>query len=121
MAICVCKLGPFGWFDLVRLLRCVAVKCTVCVDILKVVSERNGGTGENENQRRLDQMADVIQSMITLTLEQGKMNTLRHEQIMEEIRDLITLQKEQRIDIMALFEGNKTLRQTMEEYFKRHP
>ena len=85
------------------------------------MSERNGGTGENENRLRLDQMNDVIQSMITLTLEQSKMNTLRHEQIMEEIRDLFTLQKEQRVDILALFEGNKGLREAMEEYFKRHP
>jgi hypothetical protein len=38
-----------------------------------------------------------------------------------EIQDLITLQKEQRIDIMALFEGNKNLRAAMEEYFRRHP
>jgi hypothetical protein len=92
------------------------------------MSERNGGMGENENRQRLDQMNDVIQSMITLVLEQGKMFDRRHEQTMAEIKeqraeiqDLITLQKEQRIDIMALFEGNKNLRTAMEEYFKRHP
>jgi hypothetical protein len=92
------------------------------------MSERNGGTGENENRQRLDQMSDVIQGMITLVLEQGKMFDHRHEQTMAEIKeqraeiqDLITLQKEQRIDIMALFEGNKNLRAAMEEYFRRHP
>jgi hypothetical protein len=92
------------------------------------MSERNGGMGENENRQRLDQMNDVIQSMITLVLEQGKMFDRRHEQTMAEIKeqraeiqDLITLQKEQRIDIMALFEGNKNLRAAMEEYFRRHP
>ena len=70
------------------------------------MSERNG-TNENDNRRRLDQMEDVIQSMITLTLEQGKLSTLRHEQTLEEIRELINLQKEQRIDIMALFQIQK--------------
>lgn len=71
------------------------------------MSELNGGTGENENRLRLDRMNDVIQSMIALTLEQGKMNDRRHEQVMEEIQDLITLQREHRIDIMALFEGTE--------------
>ncbi len=52
-------------------------------------------------------MEDVIQSMITLTLEQSKLNTLRHEQTLAEIRELIELQKEQRIDIMALFQLQK--------------
>ncbi len=73
------------------------------------MSERNG-TSENENRRRLDQMEDIIQSMITLTLEQGKLSTLRHEQTLEEIRELINLQKEQRIDIMALFHSQKQFR-----------
>jgi hypothetical protein len=75
------------------------------------MSERNG-TSENDNRRRLDQMEDVIQSMITLTLEQGKLSTLRHDQTLEEIRELINLQKEQRIDIMALFHSQKNLRGT---------
>jgi hypothetical protein len=77
------------------------------------MSERNG-TNENENRRRLDQMEDVIQNMITLTLEQGKMYDRQHEQTMAEIReqraeiqDLIMLQKEHRIDIMALFQAQK--------------
>jgi hypothetical protein len=115
------------------------------------MNELNGGAGENENRRRLDQMSDVIQSMIALTLEQGKMgdqrhkeSTLRHEQAMaelaeiraqhtpfvrtlrdqhtvftDEVRDLIELQKEQRIDIMALFAGNKQLREAWAEYLKR--
>jgi hypothetical protein len=63
-------------------------------------------------------MEDVIQSMITLTLEQGKMYDKQHEQTMAEIReqraeiqDLITLQKEHRIDIMALFQSQKNLRE----------
>ncbi len=80
-------------------------------------------------------MNDVIQSMIALTLEQGKMYARQHEQAMteiadmrktvsaqqaeflkilreqhavftDEVRDLITLQKEHPIDIMALFAGN---------------
>jgi hypothetical protein len=126
------------------------------------MSELNGGTGENENRLRLDRMNVVIQSMITLTLDQGKMYdrqhaqtmteikaqrhefTLQHERTMaemaeirahdtafvktlreqhtvftEEVRDLITLQKERRIDIMALFAANKQLREAWSEYLKR--
>lgn len=40
-------------------------------------------------------------------LESHKLSTLRHEQAMDEIRELITLQREHRIDIMALFESRK--------------
>jgi hypothetical protein len=126
------------------------------------MSELNGGTGENENRLRLDRMNDVIQSMIALTLERGKMNDREHQQVMAEItaqaqeftlqheramaelaeiraqqaafvktlreqhtvftyevRDLIILQKEHRIDIMALFAGNKELREAWAEYLKR--
>jgi hypothetical protein len=78
------------------------------------MAEGNGASGENQNARRLDQMENVIQSMITLALEQGKMYDKMHEQHMAEIReqraeiqDLIVLQKEHRIDIMALFELQK--------------
>jgi hypothetical protein len=74
------------------------------------MSERNGGTNESENRRRLDQIEDVIQSMITLVLEQGKVYDRQHEHAIAEIReqraeiqDLIALQKEHPIDIMALF------------------
>jgi hypothetical protein len=67
------------------------------------MSERHG-TSENDNRRRLDQMEDLIQSMITLILEQGKLYDRQHAQTMEEIRELLNLQKEQRIDIMALFQ-----------------
>ena len=119
------------------------------------MSELNGGTGENENRLRLDRMNDVIQSMIALTLEQGKMYDRQHGQVMteikdkheramaemaeirahltafvktlreqhavftDEVRDLITLQKEQRVDIMALFAGNKQLREAWAEFLKR--
>ena len=57
------------------------------------MSELNGGMHEGENRRRLDQMEDVTQSVITLTLELGKLSTLRHEETMTEIRELITQQK----------------------------
>ncbi len=82
------------------------------------MSETNGGR-ENQNSRRLDQMQDVIQSMIALALEESKLSKLRHTQVMEEIQELIILQKEHRIDIMALFEANKNLRETFESVFKR--
>jgi hypothetical protein len=90
------------------------------------MSELNGGAGENESGQRLDRMNAVIQSRITLVVEQGKMYDRRYEQTMTElakqhaeIQDLITLQKEYRVDIMALFEGNKNLRDSMEKYFTR--
>jgi hypothetical protein len=112
------------------------------------MSELNGGTGETENRLRLDRMNDVIQSMITLTLDQGKMYDRQHQQVMteiqaqraetrkqfglfrktlheqhavftDEVRYLVTLQKEQRIDIMVLFAGNKELREAWAEYLKR--
>jgi len=78
------------------------------------MSERYGGTGENENSKRLDRMEDVIQRMIALVLEQAKMSDRRHEQAMAEIReqraeiqDLVALQREHRVDIMALFQAQK--------------
>jgi hypothetical protein len=76
------------------------------------MSELNGGEGDN--RRRLDQMEDVIQSMIALVLEQGKLYDRQHQQAMEEIsevrgsiRELLELQKEHRVDIMALFQTRK--------------
>jgi hypothetical protein len=62
------------------------------------MSDRNGGTNENENRKRLDHMEDVIQSMITLTLEAG-----------QDVRP--AARAEHRIDIMALFESQKYLRE----------
>ena len=114
------------------------------------MSELNGGTGEGESRRRMDEMRDVIQSLIALTHEQGKVSAQRHEEAMaemgkqlaetgrqhatfvkilreqhivftEEVQDLITLQKEHRIDIMALFEANKGLREAWAEHLKRGP
>jgi hypothetical protein len=135
------------------------------------MSELNGGTGEGESRRRMDEMRDVIQSLIALTHEQGKVSAQRHEETMaemavqrqewamqhertmaelaemgkqlaetgrqhatfvkilreqhivftEEVQDLITLQKEHRIDIMALFEANKGLREAWAEHLKRGP
>jgi hypothetical protein len=38
-----------------------------------------------------------------------------HQLFMEEVHELIDLQKEQRIEIMALVEGNKQLRLMLEK------
>jgi hypothetical protein len=91
------------------------------------MSDFNGGS-DNANLRRLDRMEDVIQSMITLVQTQSRMVQdqaavwdRQHLQIMEEIRELISLQKEQRIDIMALFVGNKELRDSFKAYFEKNP
>ena len=73
-------------------------------------------------------MQDVIQSMITLTLEQGKMYDRQHAQAieemnrqhahaMEELREMREMHKEHRIDIMALFQVNKELRESMAKFF----
>ncbi len=71
----------------------------------------------NDRRRRLDQMQSLVQSMITLVLEQGKMYDRQHEHVMAEIReqraeiqDLILLQREHRIDVMALFQAQKNLK-----------
>jgi len=66
-------------------------------------------------------MRDVINSMLDLTQKQSEAWTKRHNEIMteihathEEIRDLIILQKEHRIDIMALFQSQKNLRERVD-------
>jgi hypothetical protein len=64
-------------------------------------------------------MEDVIQSMITLVLEQSKLSGKQHEEAMEELREMRELQREQRVDIMALFDGNRELRDTFKKYFER--
>ena len=86
------------------------------------------GSGESEALRRLDRMNDVIQNMITLVHEEAKENLAVHQEFrkrhlenMEEIRGLMDLQKEQRIDIMALFTANKDLREVFKQYFEKHP
>lgn len=79
----------------------------------------NGSEDFHANSmRRLDRMEAVIHSMIDAMQEQSKVWTKQHEENMAEIREsraeiqeLITLQKEHRIDIMALFEGSKGIRE----------
>lgn len=90
------------------------------------MAEANGSTGETQNNRRLDKMQDVIQSMITLVHEESKLSTQRHTEtirviheahalFMEEVRELIILQKEHRIDIMALFHSQKNVKERLDD------
>ena len=89
------------------------------------MSEFNGG-GENFTNRRLGEMEAVIQSMITLAHEQQTSLTSmlilikeQHQTFMEEVAALMDLQKEHRVDIMALFAANKGLRESMKQYLER--
>jgi hypothetical protein len=52
-------------------------------------------------------MSELMRDFIRTTRE-------GHQMFMEEVHSLIDLQKEQRIDIMALFEGNKHVRIMLE-------
>jgi hypothetical protein len=88
------------------------------------MSDTNGGS-ENIHLARLDRMENVIQSLITLVHENLKAQREMHQNVLESIReshqstlaiiresraeihDLIELQKEHRIDIMALFQLHK--------------
>ncbi|MBV9034172.1 MAG: hypothetical protein JO182_06730 [Acidobacteriaceae bacterium] len=90
-----------------------------------MMTEGNGSTGETQNSRRLDKMQDVIQSMITLVHEESKLSAQRHTEtirvireahalFMEEVRELIILQKEHRIDIMALFHSQKNVKERLD-------
>ena len=88
------------------------------------MGDTNGGS-ENIHLQRLNRMEDVIQSMITLVHEnlkaqiqfaQSAQNIINLSRA--EIRDLLELQKEQRIDIMALFHANKELRENMLKVFE---
>ncbi len=49
------------------------------------MAEQNGNTGENQNSRHLDQMRDVIHSMIDLIGKQSEAWSKRHDEIMTEI------------------------------------
>jgi len=90
------------------------------------MAESNGSSGENQNSRRLDEMQAVIQSMIHLVHEQMKASTQQTQEVlhvvreshlmfMEEVRELITLQKEQRIDIAALFQAQKNVKERLDK------
>lgn len=89
----------------------------------------NGSEDFHSNSmRRMDRLEGVIHSMLDLIQVKAEADTKRHEQVMqeisasrEEVRDLIALQREHRIDIMALFQGNDNLRKMFEDYFREHP
>ena len=79
------------------------------------MSESNGGS-ESDKSRRLDRAEELIQQIIIA--QAGMLNIIKESraEIQEsraEVHDLITLQREQRIDIMALFEANKELREIL--------
>lgn len=80
--------------------------------------------GFPQNPNRLDRIEASIQGLITLAHEHSKAFEATLAVIQEsraEIQDLITLQKEQRIDIMPLFAANKERRDLFKAYFEQHP
>jgi hypothetical protein len=75
----------------------------------------NGDGQTYSFERRMDRMEAFLQSLLAAEEHYHALLKERHELVMkqiaathEEIRDLIILQKEQRIDIMALFAGRRT-------------
>lgn len=86
------------------------------------------GDGENQNLQRLNRMEDVIQSMITLVHAQMEVTAAQHTATMTEIRELrgsiqelLALQREHRIDIMALFQASKDTKQRLDDELKNKP
>ncbi len=77
---------------------------------------------ENANLQRLNRMEAVMQSMITLSHEQQKsidelLDVIKASR--EEIHELLLLQREHRIGIMALFQAEKPNRERVEK-LERH-
>lgn len=87
------------------------------------MADETTGEGYTRNfDRRLDRMNDFLQSLTDSMLLQHRLATERHELVMEEIAaqrgeisELLALQREHRIDIMALFELSKRARETKSE------
>ncbi len=89
----------------------------------------NGDGSAFHFDRKLDRINDTLAGLTTSMVVQREQLTLqreladhqfalsekRHELVMEELREMRELQREQRIDIMALFEGNKHLRTMLEQ------
>jgi hypothetical protein len=81
----------------------------------------NGDGSAFHFDRKLDRVNDTLAGLMAAVEIQRKQMSLqreladhqfslsekRHELAMEEIRELLALQREQRIDVMALFEGYK--------------
>ena len=86
----------------------------------------NGDGSAFNFDRKLDRINDTLASMVGLMHEsmqsmQSYMQLTReqHQLFMEEVHSLMELQREQRVDIMALFEGNKQLRLMLDRSLKR--
>jgi hypothetical protein len=78
----------------------------------------NGHNYPHSFEQRMDRMEAFLQSMVDAFQKQ-------HEQTMEvihgqheSIRELIDLQKEHRIDIMALFSSQKDVKQRLDDLEK---
>jgi len=81
----------------------------------------NGDGSPFSFDRKLDRINDSLANLTaglnamreTLLLEM-QTSKARHELVMEEIRGLMDLQKEHRIDIMALFESARKTRERLD-------
>ncbi len=87
------------------------------------MADTPNGDGDAYNfDRRMDRINDTIvsltESMVMMRdfmLDSHKLATARHEQVMEEIRELLGLQREHRIDIMALFEVSRRTKERLDK------
>ncbi len=89
----------------------------------------NGDGSAFNFDRKLDRINDTLASLTAaMEIQREQMSPQRqladhpfslsekrHDLVMEEIRELLALQREQRIDIMALFEGNKQIRNMLKK------
>jgi hypothetical protein len=81
----------------------------------------NGDGAPHSFDRQLDRINDTLANLTAVMAVQrelaGHHHALaekRHELVMEEIRELLILQREHRIDIMALFLASKETRERSE-------
>ena len=81
----------------------------------------NGDGSPHSFDRKLDRINDTLASLTASLVAQRELSQhhhelaeRRHELVMLEIRELLELQREQRIDIMALFQASKETRERLE-------
>ncbi len=87
------------------------------------MAETTNGDGSAFNfDRKLDRINDTLASMAVMMIDfmrniqsYVELTKQQHEMVMDEIHGLIELQKEQRIDIMALFESQRQVRSVLEK------
>jgi len=85
----------------------------------------NGDGSAFSFDRKLDRLSDSLANLTAsmqlqreLADHQFALSEKRHEFAMEELREMRELQREMRIDIMALFHGNDKIRALLEKHIQ---